>query len=173
MFLCDDITLTVTPASEANSLEEGGIRVDGLDDCTHPVGRLAETGAVAFRAIVRQGIGIVGDLHATYAYLMDLRLDANNYLFLRLDNASQLELEFNAQGAGAVNVTWNAAAEWASGDEKLVELQYGAFGVRVFVDNRQRLTSYAPCVFAGVPTVWQIVADTAAALQGDLVIKEP
>jgi len=43
----------------------------------------------------------------------------------------------------------------------------------VFVDNRQRLTSYAPCIFASPPTVWQIGADTGVALQGDIVIKEP
>ena len=173
LILLDDVSFTVTPASEPNSLESGGIRVDGTDNCTHPIGRLKETGAFALRGGVRQDIGTIGAFCATYAYLCDLRLDANNYLFLRLDNANQLELEFNAKGAGAENVTWNASAEWAIGDNKLIEVYYGTFGVRVYVDGRQRLTSNAPCVLAGPPTTWQIGADTGVAQQGDIVISSP
>jgi hypothetical protein len=33
-FLLDDVSLTVTPASEANSAETTGLRVDGRDTCT-------------------------------------------------------------------------------------------------------------------------------------------
>jgi hypothetical protein len=34
MFALDDVSLTVTPASEANSAETDGLRVDGRDTCT-------------------------------------------------------------------------------------------------------------------------------------------
>jgi len=173
MFVLDDVSLTVTPASQANSLESSGIRIDGDDNCTHPVGRLGARGAFMFRAVVRQAVGIVGSLHATYAYLCDLRLDANNYLFLRLDNANQLQAVWNAKGAGATTVSANVAATWTAGADVLLKVQYGPSGVRVFVNGVLIIDSGVACEFAGAPTTWQIGADTGIALQGDIVIKAP
>jgi hypothetical protein len=169
----DDVSLTVTPASQANSLEGTGIRVDGQDICTHPVGKLGTKGCLVFRVIVRQDISVVGSLHDSFAYLMQIRYDGSNYILLRLNTSNQLQCGYNAQGAGAVTANYNVAGAWAPGDNILVKLKYGSSGVRVWLDGSLVINSAPACVLAAAPTSWFVATSSASTYQGDIVIANP
>jgi len=125
MVICDDVTLTVTPASAANSLEDTGIRVDGLDTCTVPAAdhrMKAGSGAIQFRVTPRHAIANSEAFGQNFEYLLDLTENANNYLRVYRDNAGggTLTLEANQNGAGAVTDTDTTA--WAADTEVLIKV---------------------------------------------------
>ena len=170
--LLNDVSLTVTPASEANSLESGGIRVDGDDECTQlPVCLTRSSGSIRFRVVVRQ-LNTIQDVFrsGSAAQLAAIRLDANNYIRVRLWVAD-LQLAVNSLGAGVATDNWTPAS-WAPGDEYLMYLEYGTFGVRLFVDGIQRCSVAGPMVFESAPVIldW---GTYWSGTQGDIVIKEP
>jgi len=123
---CDDVTLTVTPASAANSLEDTGIRVDGLDTCTVPAAdhrMKAGSGAIRFRVTPRHAIANSEAFGQNFEYLLDLTENANNYLRVYRDSAGggTLTLEANQNGAGAVTDTDTTA--WAADTEVLIKVK--------------------------------------------------
>ena len=90
--ILDDVSLTVTPASAANSVESGGIRIDGYDNAPVnpiPVVLGATSGRVVFGCYSRHGsnnqvFGQSGNIE-TYGLLYN---NANNYIEFYVDNDS-------------------------------------------------------------------------------------
>jgi hypothetical protein len=111
MIHLDDVSLTCTPASEANSTETiaavTGLRVDGYDTCTQPVTDLtAAAGSIRFRVNFRHD---AADWIAFGQALMPIMYqweNANNYIYVAVDLADRITLAYNAQGAGAVTGNW-------------------------------------------------------------------
>ena len=144
----DDVSLTVTPANEANSLEDTGIRIDGLDTVTDtPTLLRAHQGNLEFGATPRhppaeaQGFGQIRE------YLVTLYEDANNWLeFYRHNNA--LTLRCVAQGAVEINDTDNIAGDWDAGVLSVFRIAYGPGGVRVWRDGVHIMTALGSAVFA-------------------------
>jgi len=118
----DDVTLTVTPASEANSAEDTGIRVDGLDSLTVPATAhkmKARSGGLKWRATPRHSLALAQGFGQASEYLLDLTEDANNYLRL-VRTTNTLTLAVNQNGAGEVTDT--DATAWAADTEVLLEV---------------------------------------------------
>jgi hypothetical protein len=136
----DDITLTVTPASQANSLEQGGIRVDGEDLCTTVPTRLtALAGWLREQLILRQDLADSDSFdNATDRYTVAFEFDATNYFSARLrpDLGNNMELLCEA---GGVLVTANAAlpggVTWAAGETKTVDVRYAFPNASLWVDG--------------------------------------
>jgi len=107
----DAITLTVTPASQANSLESGGIRVDGMDvgDANVPAGYFSATfGWFRWGIANRHGdteIALFGNATPVEALAY---FDANNYVLVDWAAADTMRLTVVV---GGVNTT----ANWATG----------------------------------------------------------
>jgi len=103
------VTLTATPASEPNSAEDGGTRVDGDDQATVPipVGDLPVNGCVIVWSTVprRDDTDLVELGNATPRWIVFWG-DANNYVAVYMNAAGSLRMEANANGAGAVLGTW-------------------------------------------------------------------
>jgi len=143
LFACDSVTLTVTPASQVNSLEtpaagNPGIRVDGRDSCTVPAAThkmLATSGGVRFRVTPRHSIANSEAFGQDWEVLFDLTEDANNYVMLYRDNAAggTLYLEVDQAGAGP----WgdSATPAWAADTEASIDvINYGGL-IRVLFDG--------------------------------------
>ena len=156
-FLLDAVTLTVTPASEANSLESGGIRVDGYDNGPQvvPENRLkSQKGWI--RTIWRprhSDAQAVAFGNAT-PYVLDIHGDANNWIDVVWTAANTLRLRYNANGAGAVSANWATGGGAIVPDTAyLVEIKYTAGGAILYVDGVNRVQIVAPTGFVWpVPT---------------------
>ncbi|PIZ45089.1 hypothetical protein COY32_05630, partial [candidate division WWE3 bacterium CG_4_10_14_0_2_um_filter_41_14] len=65
-FVLTPVSLTVTPASEANSLESTGLRVDGTDTLTQPITNLTATaGTIKFKFTPRHSFAVADLLGVT------------------------------------------------------------------------------------------------------------
>lgn len=129
------ITLTVTPANQANSLEGNGIRIDGRDSATVPAAdhrMRARSGGLKWRATPRHSLALAQGFGQATEYLLDLTEDANNYLRL-YRNTNLLTLAVNQNGAGVVTDTDNTA--WAADTEVLLEVLNTGNRIRVKRDG--------------------------------------
>jgi hypothetical protein len=144
----DDVSLTITPANQPNSLEAGGLRIDGRDISDQPVVNLrANAGWLGLNARPRHEIAEVADFGQPVEYLFDCFENANNYIRAwRAGNS--INLEFNANGAGAVAVPWNATGLWDEDVDREIWVQWGAFGAWLFVDGVIRIIIPVLCLFA-------------------------
>ena len=137
-FECDDVTLAVTPASQANSLEGTGIRVDGRDSSTVPATAhkvLATSGGVRFRATPRHSIANSEAFGQTQEMLFSLTEDANNYILLYRDDAAGGTLTLEVDQAGAGPWTDTDTPAWAADTEASIDvINYGGL-IRVLFDG--------------------------------------
>ncbi len=135
----DNVSLTVTPASEANSLEAGGIRVDGRDTVTQPVtALLADIGGIRCNARPRHEAGDVQDFGQGSEVIFDAFEDANNYIRLYRTN-NLVTLGYNASGGGFTSANWNDTGAWDEDVDVAVEVRYGAFGAILYIDGVERI----------------------------------
>jgi len=109
------VSLTATPRSLANSVELGGLSIDGRDTCTQPTGRLTRThGEIRFSAIPRHDMDEANEWGSTQEFLFDMFVDANNQFFLRREVTPRLYFYVRSNGATLAD-TWNTA--WAAEEE--------------------------------------------------------
>ncbi len=144
----DAIALTVTPASEANSLEGTGIRIDGLDTVTDtPTLLRAHQGYLEFGAAPRHPPAEVESFGQIREYMVTLYEDANNWLeFYRHDD--NLQLRCVAQGAAEINDIFDITGDWDPGVRDVFQLAYGAGGVRIWRNGVHIMTALGSAVFA-------------------------
>jgi len=160
MFTLNDITLTITPASEANSLEGTGIRVDGYDSCTQLVQAgelLPNAGEIRWAWTPRHSDVLAVAFDAT-AWVMRTDGGVNNYIDVVWNVANNLRMQFNAAGAGI------QIGNWATGGGAIVvgttyqmRIRYWANRMRLYIDNVLRITINAPTGFVWpfpVPHYW-------------------
>ncbi|GAF82724.1 unnamed protein product, partial [marine sediment metagenome] len=111
IFELDAVSLTATPASEANSAETTGLRVDGADGLTQPVaaGALGRfNGHYRANYVPRHDLADVGDWGNANGVLIHHQEDVNNYIFVRAETGG-LRLGFNAAGGGLQQALWAGA----------------------------------------------------------------
>ena len=139
----EDVTLTVTPTSEANSAESGGRRVDGADTLTQPEASLltATEGKIRGKFTPRFSVddSAINEFN-TYQYLVEAYIDSDNYIAIRLDTSvPALEL-VRCQGGVEETDAYRYAivGDWNSQVEKTVELWWGWFGAAAVVDTSNR-----------------------------------
>lgn len=130
------ITLTVTPASAPNSLESGGIRIDGRDTGVQPipVGAIGATrGHIRWRGRLRHPDPIMTNFAegAGGTTLMRLQGAAN---FIRVDfsaaNAIRLSID-----DGVLDAAFVINPGFVADQEYLFELRYTAVQARLIVDG--------------------------------------
>ena len=139
----DDITLTVTPASEANSTEtptsgNTGIRVDGLDECTVPAAThrvLATSGGIRFRVTPRHSLANSEAFGQPQERLFSIVEDANNYIELYRDDAAGGTLTLEVDQAGAGPWTDTDTPAWAADTEALIWIINQGGSVQCYVDG--------------------------------------
>jgi hypothetical protein len=177
---CDDVTLTVTPASEANSLESGGIRIDGFDTGTQPiaVGDIGATrGLVRFDFYLRHASAIHDEFGNATPILATWWGNVTNYIQLHTTGANgDLVLTFN-DGGGAHTVTWAAPGLLVDTRYRLEVEWWGSMMVfRVYVPGTApivRGTINQPVAFATVPTIAYYGSRQAGDWQSDVVFLAP
>ena len=174
----NDVSLTVTPASEANSLENGGIRVDGYDKLTTSVESALEyRGAVSWRIVPRRAVAIDQSFAAaTHHFALFGWFDGNNYITVRSRSdvgADRIELQANTQGV-LVSDTFQlpASVVWAAGDDVLLTVQYDYPRMSLFVSGRYAGDLEMANTFASPLTTLYYGSGTLA-YQFDAVVKEP
>jgi hypothetical protein len=154
--LCDDVSLTVTPASAANSVESGGIRVDGKDVCnqTIPIGRLFATqGWVRFRWIPRHNDADVAKFGWSSPSILNI-YSGVEWFELRWNAATSLQLRFSINGVTG-SAGWATAGAIVTGGNYLIDIKYSPTNVEVLVDGILRIT-ISPTTIA-----WTVIPTTA------------
>ena len=171
------VSLTVTPANEANSAESGGRRTDGRDMLTQPipVGYLRpRKGHIRWRDGMRHSpANLIAFRETTDTYAAYFFGDATNYISLRATAANQFTLSYDAGGAGIQTVNWACAAEWTEDQDMLFEILYRANLMRLRVDGIFVAAIAQPVVFTTIPTLTYWGSNNAGARQLDAVYLDP
>ena len=166
--ITNPVSLTCTPRSLANSVELGGLSIDGYDTLTQPTGRLTRThGEIRFSAIPRHDMDEVGEWGSTAEYLVDLYIDANNRLLVRREVTPRLFLSVESNGATLTdtwNTAWAAAAVWGG------IVRWNPARVWVLVNGAEVLSVAWASVFTADPATVYFGSDYLGANQFDGVI---
>ena len=166
----DSVTLTCTPASQANSLEGTGIRVDGLDRLTQPTTAItANSGRIRFTYTPRHSastVALFGNATPTIAHIYG---DANNYIILDWSAANTIRLRYNAGGAGVQTGTWNATGAIVAGTNYNFDLRYTGSGMKLYINGALVITISAGVSFSVIPTTAYWGSDSSTTQQVDAV----
>lgn len=175
MFILDDISLTVTPASLPNSAESGGLRVDGRDTLTQPIpaGMLGATsGWIKWKYIPRHDTADADNFGWNNPRMAVFWFDGTHYIQVLHIAAASLRLLFN-DGGGLHQANWGPAT-LNVGTEYSLEIKYNAAQMEFIVDGVTQITIVAPPNFgAGIPTTAWWVSGELGIYQVDSVIKAP
>lgn len=170
----DDVTLTVTPASQANSLEGTGIRIDGRDVCTQPIpadGRITNSsGWIRFYTVLRHSDNIVNSFGSIPPEIMHVRYDANNNFDFYWSGVNQLRLLFTVAGI-AYSGIWNTGGgALVAGTLYMVDIIWGASTAKVYINGVERIALSGLLTMPGVPTIIYWGNYITPDYPGDLVI---
>ena len=173
-FALDDVSLTVTPASEANSDESGGLRVDGLDRLTQdPQGiLLADEGCVTWQQRPRHAPG-----DAELFGIMDPRwvtvwLDGDNSLQVLARSSTTIRLSLEVAGAFSVD-EWTSTGEWAADDILSMGACWSNSGAELTADGLVVASVESQGEFEGAPTIIYWGGGTSSGREADSVYLEP
>lgn len=135
----DDVSITVTPASEANSAEGDGIRVDGYDSCSVDITGVlgATSGKIAFDWTPRYS-----DDNSTY--FVDYRLvDIRNTTSDRIDcyvYDDKVYIKVRVGGSTLGTVSWTPSSDIIAGTTYLVEIEYSSTETTFKIDGVTKIT---------------------------------
>ena len=135
-FVDNAITLTVTPANAANSLESGGIRVDGYDNAQQPipVGFLSSTfGWIRWRGRPRHADGNYQAFQeAATPFMAWFSAPIANYITVDFSAVNTIRLEVND---GAVSNGLAVAPGLVADTEYLFEILYTGAQITFSIDG--------------------------------------
>jgi len=172
-FAMDPITLTVTPASEANSAEGTGIRVDGLDTLQQPipVGYLRATeGHIRFAFTPRHTDADAISFGNGQAYVAIAQGDTNNYIYVRFAFANRIDMRFRVNGANADGNWASGGAYFVPGTRYTLDIVYTPSWARLYVNNIQRISVAPGFPFTTIPPTMYWGSAQDGTLQADIVI---
>jgi hypothetical protein len=166
----DDVTLTVTPASQANSLEGTGIRVDGKDRLTQPITDIKlGKGKISFPYTPRHAAATAALFGNATPRVATFYGDANNYIYVDWAAANTLRLTFNAAGGGNQTANWDATGAIAAGTQYTIGVEYTGSSMVLKVNSTVRITITAACIFTTIPATAYWGSDNSYAQQNDAV----
>ncbi len=163
MFPLTDVSLTVTPANEANSGESSGLRVDGRDILYQTITGLDKKGGeISFKYTPRHSASVIGNFgfptgspSFSTPNVFDMQADASNYLHLIYESTTSLLLQGNFNGT-LVSARWNSSLTLNAGTTYTIKVKYAAGGtLSLLVDDVQKATgdvNVPSSGFAAVPT---------------------
>jgi hypothetical protein len=176
LFLLSDVSLTVTPASQANSTENTDeLRIDGRDSYVTTAGEASSigsnTGFVSFNYRPRHSAADAvkfAETTSADAYILSLYGDADDYVNLYWDSANTLRLSYSAGGVTGTG-TWDATGSIVANTEYPVTLSYtGGGDMVVGVGGTDRITlSSIPAAFGVAPNTVYFGTNSSGANQGD------
>lgn len=136
----DDISITATPASQANSAETTGLRIDGLDDCQQTMtNQKSRKGIIKWKWTPRHDDADWVKFGNTPAYIAWFSAPVSNYILVRLTAANTMEME--VEDGAATNNTWNTGGGViVAGTTYDMRLEYNGTVARLYVDNVLRIT---------------------------------
>ena len=172
----NDVSLTVTPASAANSVESGGIRVDGLDNCNQaiPANRLFPNfGWSRFDWIPRHAIADMDNFGFTTPMIALWRGDANNYIWIELSAANTIRLGYVTGGGAPVTGDWVAAGAFVAGTNYQLEIMWTPGDTRLIVDGTTRITIATGPAFPVVPVIFYAGSNNTPTYHVDAVFMAP
>jgi len=115
----DDVSLSVTPSSLANSTETTGVRVDGADVHSEEIDTdqlLSDKGTIKFTFTPRHSFDIGSSFGVANPVIMHAYEDANNYIKLHKSDSSTLQLVAmiggTEVGVGWTNPTLNSGTSY-------------------------------------------------------------
>ena len=147
-----DVSLTVTPATTANSTETTGLRVDGADAHTSTISTLnTGNGVLRFVLTPRHSWGIGASFGVVNPVIVHAVADNNNQIKLQRQNATTLQLITIANGTttsiGWTSPTLNAGTTYA------IEIGYsGSTNLYLKVNNVQVGSTNTMGLFSTAPT---------------------
>lgn len=167
------VSLTVTPASQANSTETSGLRVDGLDTLTQPITNLTATaGQIRFKWTPRHSAAGVVKFGNSAAYIVSLYGAADNYIRVYWSAANTITLAFN-DGGGEHTTTWDATGAIAAGSTYAMQIDYSASVMTLSVGGVVKATITTAISFATVPTTAYWGSTSASISQIDATFAAP
>lgn len=180
MFVLDDVTLTVTPASEANSNEDNaagvtGIRSDGHDRviATIPAGRIsAVEGWIRWTYTPRHADADVADFGFAAPRIAYFESAAADYIDVYWNAVNSITLEYVA-GGGVQSGVWATGGFFTPGTDYLFEVTWHAGGMQLWVDHVIRVSVVAAVNFANLPNTANWGHDGADTTHNDYVISAP
>ncbi|MBU0999774.1 fibronectin type III domain-containing protein [Patescibacteria group bacterium] len=183
IFPVTGVSLTVTPASEANSTENTDeIRVDGRDKYLEEGASSITTtsGYMSFDYRPRHSAADAvkfAETTADDAYVFYLYGDSDDYVKVYWDSANTLRMAYNLNGGGEVSGTWDATGLIAANSQYAVVLSYTGGSTMVLnVGGTDRITlSSIPASFGTAPNnvyFGSYYDGSNATLQGDATFSE-
>jgi hypothetical protein len=169
----DDVSLTATPASLANSLEGSGIRVDGKDTLTQPIpaGILTATkGRIKFKFTPRHSSADVAKFgNATDSRIVSIASnDFSQYVIVKFTTANNLTLSVASAG-GNIGGTSDITSVFVAGSTYTVEIVYSSSKLDVLVDGVSRCSASGLINFSLGLTSAYFGSSSSVALQSDAV----
>jgi len=172
-FRLDDVTLTVTPASQANSVETigviTGLRNDGRDSSPAPITIIQPTiGSIWFKFCLRHDDADIVDFGNATPYIAQAWGDANNYISAYFNAVNSITLAFNDGGGvhTGVYATGGALAEnvWYQAEWRWIPTQ-----MQMLIDGVAIITIAQPVAFGTIPTSFYPGSDQGGINQIDAV----
>jgi hypothetical protein len=168
----DDVTLTVTPASAANSAEGTGIRADGYDLLSTPTaGEMAANWWYAEVFITpRHSDATVALFGIATPCWIEFRYNAANTIVLDWSAANTLRLRIVTGGVTYTGTWATGGGAVLAGTKYLVTIEqyYGEY--RLFVGGVQRITIPGVPAFPFVPSIAYWGMDNARVYNSDIVV---
>jgi len=160
------VTLTITPASQVNSTESSGLRVDGSDTVTQASTLESTNGVIKFKFTPRHSYSIADKFGMTQPTIIKAVGDANNYLQLYYQSSTVLRLQgmFNGQSLLAdynspilnAGTTYDLEISYKTGDSLILKVNGGLVS-----------TVSSPLPFSVVPTTIYFGSDGSGTNQYD------
>jgi len=148
----NNVSLTVTPASKANSTESTGLRVDGDDEATQTIANLTATsGHIRTGATPRHSAADAVKFGNTSAYILEAYGAADNYIRAYWSGANEITLAFN-DGGGEHSDTWDATGAIVAGTTYQITVDYSATAMTFSIGGDAKITITTAINFATVPT---------------------
>ncbi len=177
-FRLDPISLTVTPAILADSIENGDeIRVDGRD--VFPVTEIGVTtlsGTVTFDWRPRHSTAdalAFAETGSQDAYIVSLFGDASNWIEVLWDSPNTIRMRYRSKGINNSGGTWDATGAIVAGTQYTLEVAYNGGFMTLKVDGTTRINT--PLItgdFGVAPDDAYYGSDSAGANQGDATFSE-
>ena len=173
-FALTAVSLTATAATSANSTENSGLRVDGLDSLTQTVSGLnAGSGIFEFPLTQRHAAADVAKLGISVPVVFEQYQDANNYIKVDWSAANTLRLRFNAKGAGEQSGTVSMSGDWSADARKVCQVEYSTTQMILRLDDVDKITISQPAEFAAAPTAAAYFgSDRSGTNQADVIVGE-
>lgn len=172
--LLDDVSITATPASEANSAEGTGLRVDGFDTLTQPVTKLtAKKGRIRFKWTPKHSAADFAKYgHTSEKFMCAFHVSNDNRLYLYTSSANTIALLINSSAIGLQTAGWTCTGLVVAGTTYLVEIIYSPTKVVLKVDGVIRITITVAVNFSVLPTTL-LLGSSSGSSNTDSVISPP